>query len=317
MSKLKKIIKYPVRVIKHSVHLPQYARIIQEQQQHIIKLNSLLDETVEKNEELNARTTNEVALLHSLDDRFTDLKESLKGRKNSDKPVEQRVVNNTVADNHSLDHFYKLFEDKFRGSEQDIKHRLTEYIPLFEGREKKLEKLPILDIGCGRGEFLSLMKDHKKKALGVDMNESMVSRANSLGYKAIQDDAVNYLASQKASSFSAITGFHIVEHIPFESLIDLFDQCYKSIAPGGFVLFETPNPNNLMVGASNFYMDPSHLNPIPPELLAFAIESAGFQVEILRLHPVKEQIEHPDEVVKDIMGMVYGPRDYAVIGRKY
>lgn len=276
-NKLNKFFRYPLRIIKHFMLLPRYAQRIRLAEATLMQVS----------EEMRVF-----------------------------KEQHARVVNNTIADNHSLDHFYTQFEDRFRGGEADIKDRLVEYVPRFEALTEKNRKLPILDIGCGRGEFLSLMKDYGFRAIGVDMNQSMVERANSLGYNAIQDDAISYLAKRKPSSLSAITGFHIVEHIPFESLVDLFKQCYTCIAPGGFVLFETPNPNNVVVGASSFYMDPSHIKPLPPELLAFAIESAGFRTEIIHLHPTKEKIAHDDEQVKELLDIVYGPRDYAVIGYK-
>lgn len=115
----------------------------------------------------------------------------------------------------------------------------------------------------------------------------MVKRAQEAGLTAIQSDALSYLRTQGTSSLAAITGFHIVEHIPFDALMAIFEESYRTIAHEGFVLFETPNPHNLAVGACNFYMDPSHIHPIPPELLAFALKTVGFDTEIIPLHTAK------------------------------
>lgn len=316
MNKTTRYIRYPLKVSKQVIRLPRHAANIQNINVKVAELEDANSNLSHKLEAVSKQIEDVTTLIHSLDNRIVGLKQELSVRPKNDDIVSDRVVNNTVSDNHSLDHFYKLFEDKFRGTEQDIKQRLTEYLPLFNSLSKNVKSKTIIDIGCGRGEFLSFAKDNSFKAIGVDMNKSMVERANSLGYEAIENDAITYLSSQQKNSLAAITGFHIVEHIPFESLMELFNECYRSLSAGGFVLFETPNPNNLVVGASNFYMDPSHIKPIPPELLAFALESVGFSSEILRLHPVNEKNDHEDKVVEDIMGMVYGPRDYAVVARK-
>ena len=148
------------------------------------------------------------------------------------------------------------------------------------------------------------------------MNASMVERANKLGLKAVENDALTYLLDQKTSSVAAITGFHIVEHIPFEALLKIFEQCYRTISPKGFALFETPNSQALTVGASTFYLDPSHQRPIPPQLLSFMLESVGFECEIIPLHRVRPILKHSDKVIVDIHETLYGPGDYAVLAKK-
>ena len=243
--------------------------------------------------------------LNALESEVAKLKKSLK--------ISTKIVNNTVADNHTLDDFYKRFEDKFRGSENLILERLRDYDDLFT--TIKNPKLPIVDIGCGRGEFLGYAASHGLKAVGVDMNGAMVARAKELGYTAIENDAMSYLASQKTSSLAAIVGFHIVEHIPFESLMSIFQECYRTINPGGFVLFETPNPENLIVGACNFYYDPSHIRPLPPRLLAFMLETIGFKIEIKYLHE-SDQLNLYPERDREVFRYFYGPMDYAVIAQK-
>lgn len=218
-----------------------------------------------------------------------------------------------LVDNHALDEFYMGLEANFRGSEEEIKERQRTHLPHFTPLKSASQKKPVLDIGCGRGEFIDLMKEAGIKAIGLDLNADMVARARDKGFDVIEADAVTYLNDQKASSYSAITGFHIVEHIPFETLITMFDACYRALTKGGFVLFETPNPENLNVGSCSFYMDPSHLHPIPPALLEYALKSRGFKkTEVVRLHPITEN-DAIKKLPADLRNRIYGPQDYAVI----
>jgi len=222
----------------------------------------------------------------------------------------------TFADNHSLDDFYLKFENKFRGDESTILKRLRVYLPYFKNRIDSLSVLPVLDIGSGRGEFLELLSLENIKVMGLDLNGEMVKRSKAKGHEIIENDAFSYLSSQKNTSFSAVCGFHIVEHIPFSDLMKIFNECFRVIKKGGIVIFETPNPENLTVGALNFNYDPSHLKPIPPQLLAFCLEYIGFtDIVILPLHPEKE-INHDDPVVAEALTRIFGPRDFAVIAKK-
>lgn len=319
---------YLLRVITHLYRLPRYVFYFEEHQkqlsEELTKHQQLLEHSVEKTEtwhktqseknELTAR------LIGKLDDRVAELNHKLANadfsvaHKNT-APAPRESGKELLADNHVLDRFYAAFEDRHRGSEEDIKQRLEIYLDYFRTLPND-KGLPVIDLGCGRGELLSLLHDHSIRSIGVDLNQTMVQRAQSKGYEAVQDDAVGYLTQQAKNSIIAVTGFHLVEHMPFPLLMRMFEESYRVIQPGGFVLFETPNPENLVVGACNFYMDPSHLNPLPPALLAFALETAGFNVEILRLHPVKEKNPHKSELMRDIANSLYGARDYAVIGRK-
>lgn len=320
LAKRSKIL-YPLRVVAQLFRLPRYTEFFEGREEQLsrdvvdlhAKVNTLLSDLSDTQKNL----TENLTMLETIDARVVNLQyrfEKLKNPVGSDTPVVR--VNDTVSDNHDFDYFYKLFEDRFRGTEDMIKARVAEHLPHFKALPKKLQKLPIIDIGCGRGEFLSVLKENKFHGIGVDMNKSMVERANKLDLEAVENDAYSYLLDKKTDSFAAITGFHIVEHIPFEVLMKIFEQCYRTIAPGGFVLFETPNPQALSVGANTFYLDPSHQRPIPPQLLAFMLESVGFKPEIVTLHRVKPEISHKDPVVDDLYESLYGAADYAVIARK-
>lgn len=217
--------------------------------------------------------------------------------------------------------FYVEFEAKFRGSRDDIKSRLREYLPYLAhiAALPPPERLSAVDVGCGRGEWLELMDEQGIPAVGIDMNGAMVDACIAQGLAARQADAVAYLRSLPAGSVSVVTGFHIIEHLPFEVLLDLFDAALHALCPGGVLIFETPNPENLQVGACNFYYDPTHLNPIVPYVAEFMARQRGFaHAEILRLHPYPDdhRLHGGTEVEALLNKTLYGPQDYAVIGKK-
>jgi len=148
----------------------------------------------------------------------------------------------------------------------------------------------------------------------------MAESSRQLGLEVVEADALAHLKSQPAESLGAITGMHIVEHLPFEKLVALVDESLRALAPGGIVIFETPNPENLQVGACSFYVDPTHKHPLPPSVMSFLLESRGFEaVRIMRLHP------HPDwqrlregepQVQQVINDALFSEQDYAVVARK-
>jgi len=114
----------------------------------------------------------------------------------------------------------------------------------------------------------------------------MVERCRNGSLDVVEADAIEYLRTLPDASLGGVTGMHIIEHVPFSRLIDLFDETLRALKPGGVAIFETPNPENLRVGACNFYFDPTHIRPLPPESTRFFVQARGFgRVDILRLHP--------------------------------
>ena len=187
------------------------------------------------------------------------------------------------------DAFYLRLEERFRGSEQQISERLRQYFPLLENiQSESLEhgvKASALDLGCGRGEWLSVLAQQQWQVAGIDLNASMVERCQQQGFDAFQQDALTCLKGLPDQSLHLISGFHIAEHIAFDELLEIIQQAHRVLLPAGVLLLETPNPENLAVGAHTFYMDPSHRHPLPPQLLQFAAQEQGFaQVDIRRLN---------------------------------
>jgi len=220
---------------------------------------------------------------------------------------------------HLLDALYVVFEDRFRGSREEIKGRVREHLGLVEAVKAASVDGPVLDIGCGRGEWLELLREQGYAARGVDKNRIMVSECRTRGLDAVAGEAVDYLKSQEGEAFAAITGFHLVEHLPFDALIRLLDESLRGLKPGGVAVFETPNPENLVVGACNFYSDPTHRHPIPPALLSFLLESRGFEnIEIRRLHPNEYFLNSPGEhgCSEKIQALFTNAQDYCAIAFK-
>ena len=308
-------IKNIINILGMFLHVPRLQR-------QITRLEELTKENTHKLSQLDGANQK----LDEITDKFTymqisldNLQQKIDFLETNNKTVKS-LTKDTVsaklfANDHMLDKFYGDFEDRFRGSEDMIYDRLSEYVPVFKEQKIDYAKSPVLDIGSGRGELLKLLKDSGINAIGLDINKEMVERSIKMGYKASEGDAELFLKNSKSQSFGAITGFHIVEHIPFNVLLRIFNNCYRALVADGFVIFETPNPENLKVGSTTFYMDPSHLHPLPPDLLAFTLQTIGFRnVEIRRLHPETDKMN--DSLPKEVNNLLYGPRDYSVIGYK-
>jgi O-antigen chain-terminating methyltransferase len=218
----------------------------------------------------------------------------------------------------ATDSFYIDFEDVFRGTHEDITERLKIYLPYinkFIGDTTAV----VVDVGCGRGEWLALLGKQGIKATGIDLNAAMVDNCQAKGLNAKCMDAIQYLSLQPPGSVAVVTGFHIIEHLPFDTLLALFDAALKALRPDGMVIFETPNPENLLVGACNFYYDPTHLNPIVPTVAEFIARQRGFaKAEILRLNPYPDshRLVEDSEVAKRFNNALYGPQDFALLASK-
>ncbi|MEQ9237478.1 methyltransferase domain-containing protein [Coleofasciculus sp. E2-BRE-01] len=227
----------------------------------------------------------------------------------------QKLINQNTG---LVDAFYVALEDKFRGSREEIIERLKVYLPRIAQAEIGIKNLPILDLGCGRGEWLELLRDEGYVARGLDINQLMLDQCNTKYLDVIEADALTYLKSQPDASLGAVTGFHLIEHLPFSVLINLIEESVRVLKQGGLVIFETPNPQNALVGTHNFYIDPSHLKPLPSALVKFMLEHSGFeQVEIINLHPYDESFKLSGSPVAERFNeYFYGSQDYAVIGYK-
>lgn len=217
-----------------------------------------------------------------------------------------------------LDNFYVEFEEQFRGSREDILSRLKVYLPYLTNLAGN-GNARVIDIGCGRGEWLELLAEQGINATGIDLNQSMINGCRERGFSAECADAITYLRQQPEGSLAAVTGFHIIEHLSFETLIALFDAALRALNKDGLIIFETPNPENLVVGACNFYYDPTHQHPIVPVVAEFIARQRGFaRSEILRLHPYPKELQltEDSEIARRFNRAMYGSQDYAVLAWK-
>lgn len=210
---------------------------------------------------------------------------------------------------------YLQFENEMRGSREDIATRLEMHRTLVTALRALHNEAPVaLDIGSGRGEWLELMQQEGWNATGVDSDPEMIALCQQRGLNVIHTDARSYLDSLPAHSVDMISAFHVVEHIAPSDLDQFMRRCERALKPHGILLLETPNPQNLLVGASEFYVDPTHMRPIPPKLLDFLVRDAGFESSRILFINGRERMDHFVPLLSDaLLGVGY---DYVLIAQK-
>jgi len=221
---------------------------------------------------------------------------------------------------------YKAFEDLHRGSHELIKSRLGVYLPFVEviksiyppapSNSTANEAIEAIDLGCGRGEWLELLKEQRVSAEGIDLDDDMLSACRAQGLKVATGDAVAYLQSLPNNSRSLISGFHIAEHLSLDDLKILVEESLRVLKPAGLLILEAPNTENLVVGTSSFYLDPTHQRPLPSQLLTFLTDYFGFaRSKLLRLQePALLRDELTPVSLFNVLSAV--SPDYAVIAQK-
>lgn len=229
----------------------------------------------------------------------------------------------------SDDEFYHHFEERFRGSREEIVNRLSIYIPLVQEHIADWSQARFVDIGSGRGEWMDILKHYGAvDYVGVDLNARQNTIAEAHGHRTVCCDCIEYLASQPDDSVDMISGIQIIEHLCMSDLMELLKQSYRVLKKGGIILFETPNPRNISVAAYAFYNDPSHKRPLDPDLMSFITEWIGFKdVKCLDANSseASASLELPEDghenyrvtkAVNDIKWVLFGPMDYALFAVK-
>jgi O-antigen chain-terminating methyltransferase len=203
------------------------------------------------------------------------------------------------------------FAERFRGSEDRIRAMQSIYVERFAGARN------VLDIGCGRGEFLESARDAGIGVRGIDLNEESVALCRSKGLDAEVADLFAYVPALADASLGGVYCAQVIEHLAPERLPEMIRVLSSKLAPDSVVAFETPNPECLAIFASHFYIDPTHTRPVPSSLLAFYLEEAGFgHIEVRQLEPALESWPALAELPQGVRERFFGGLDYALFARK-
>jgi O-antigen chain-terminating methyltransferase len=234
----------------------------------------------------------------------------------------------TVSRAHE-EHGYLELERRYRGTEEEIRERISAYLPWLS------KVAPVLDVGCGRGEALALLRDHGIPGRGIDSSARMVALCRERGLEAEEGDAFAALAALPEGSLGGVVSFHVIEHLPAALLDRLVRLAYRALKPGGVLILETPNPLSMLVAARSFWLDPTHQRPVHPESLKLMYELAGFDsVERLDLRPYPDSERLPEidlaklpedqRVLADRVNrlrdrldeLMFGYQDFGMVGMK-
>lgn len=271
-----------------------------------------------KIEKLEAEYSNlKTLLIHfaQLENKLDRLLETLDGK----------AAPETAAELHSIKEQlsplqYADFEKRFRGSSEEISNRLEKYLSLFSGRQE------ILDIGCGRGEFLALLKSNGQQGLGLDLSDSMLEEARAMGLNCLKTDALQFLKSRPGASLDGIFSSQVIEHFQPDYLRRVISECFRVLRPEGLLLLETINPLSVFALSRIYFLDPTHRNPLHPEYMRYLLENSGFSaVEIIySAEPEGEKLEEigpSDPLARPINSnvdrlnqLLFSPCEYAVKG---
>lgn len=295
-GKIKNIIKKVVR--KLTFFYMQH--VIEQQNEYNLQVTNIINIILTENEELKNK-------VNSLNDEVTVLKKNYLN--NAENPI----------NNSEYKFDYHSFENRFRGSVNEIKNRQRKYVDYFINKDN------VLDIGCGRGEFLELLSENNIKSMGMDLSSENVEYCIQRGLNVTLQDGIDYLESCEDDSIGGIFAAQVIEHISNVELIKLLNLAYKKLKKNSCIILETLNPKCLMIYAESFYMDPSHSKPVHPDTLQFMAEEAGYQkAEIIYMTPSDELVKIPylkgnpeiNDSVDRLNKIIYGEREYALVAKK-
>lgn len=226
-----------------------------------------------------------------------------------------------VEDEYSCIDYFD-FENHFRGSRESIKEVQKQYVEYFVGRNN------VLDLGCGRGEFLELLMENKIESVGVECYSEFAEYCKMKGLNVAEEDALTYL--EKQEKVGGIFAGQLIEHLKVNQIVRLCELAYEKLEEGAYMVLETPNPMSLAIYTHAFYIDPSHNKPVHPLLMEYFMKKAGFKdIRILFTESSKYPVDIPELVgtgienieafnrsMEEVSRTLFGSQDYAVIGRK-
>lgn len=217
----------------------------------------------------------------------------------------------------SFDQLYRSFEDRHRGAPAEISQRHREDYRDVIDQLPDVE-LPIVDLGCGRGELVQFLHERGERVLGVDANLGQLIEGDEALF--VEADIFEWLDQQRDESHRAVFGLHVIEHLPLDLQLRLLFEARRVLCVGGALVLETPNALSLSTAATNFWVDPTHQRPVHPLFLEFLARDAGFvAIELRPLHPIpvafRGAAEAP-ELAEDLTSLLLGAGDMALIARR-
>lgn len=228
---------------------------------------------------------------------------------------------------------YAGFEDLFRGSESEIRQRMADYLPIFAGAGD------VVDIGCGRGEFLELLRSAGLTARGVDLNHEMVERSRAKGFDVTETDGLSFVAGAAPGSVGGLIACQVVEHLQPDYLLRFLAASAQALRPGAALVLETINPACWSAFFDSYVRDLTHVRPVHPDTLKFLVMAAGFTdvtIQWRSPYPEAGKLEHLpaaaraaatdpalpplldvlDRNVDRLNGLFFTHRDYAIVARR-
>ncbi|HEX6641565.1 MAG TPA: class I SAM-dependent methyltransferase [Thermoanaerobaculia bacterium] len=234
--------------------------------------------------------------------------------------VRVRDAVNPIVPATSSDVLYRRLEDALRGGEAHVREDVERYVQL------AAEHQPVLDVGCGRGEFLVACHERGIKARGVDTNERSVSDLRQRGLNVTLAAIPDCFADIPDGSLGAVLAMHVVEHLPTEALFALFRESARVLRDGGLLMIETPNAESMAMTAGDFWRDPTHLAPRHPAALTVLAREHGFAIDEIRaIHELPEGTRIPiqaddapalQRVIHAVNDRLFAPQDLRLIARK-
>ncbi|CUX40521.1 Methionine biosynthesis protein MetW [Clostridium sp. C105KSO15] len=255
--------------------------------------------------------------------RLEILEENIRNNNVSLAKIEEYIARKEGKDSNiyaSIDYFD--FENYFRGSRELIKERQKQYIPYYANKKN------VVDLGCGRGEFLELLNENRIDAIGIDAYSEAVDFCRSINLNVVQDDAIEYL--KKQDWVDGIFAGQLIEHMTHDKIIELCSVAYSKLQTGSYLILETPNPMSLSIFSHAFYIDPSHEKPVHPYTVKYYLEKSGFK-EIELVYPESSRLpvnipglnEELDDNIKEfnqsmeiVSEQLFSSQDYAIIAKK-
>jgi 2-polyprenyl-3-methyl-5-hydroxy-6-metoxy-1,4-benzoquinol methylase len=286
------------------------------QEQHA-QLIALMKQSEKKNEALAGEFARfEKHFLLELDEMRAHVQRADRSLRELRKPGRPTAKKNAaatknVSEDRDSDFDYFMFEQRFRGSTESIRKRQSHYVDVFRDADN------VLDLGCGRGEFVQLLSEHGISVTGIDSNLEMVESCRERGLKVIQADLFQHLQSQPDASLGGIFAAQVIEHFPPNRIMALIELAAQKLKPGGRFVAETINPN-CPNALANFHLDPTHVRPVPFGLLQFMFEQAGFEAKDIRFSgPIEGAAStQPQHVSKSDEVDHTRYQDYAVIAAR-